>query len=434
MSAFTDFAKRITPLDAIVRRPPGLYQHYRQQLRFEDTLDICERRALQGERVENTIAQARKAAHYRDLPAGTTLRELPILEKQDIRRHGEAMRPAGMRLAARAVTSGSTGVPLVLWRSPACVAYEQATVDHLISMAGFDPLNARVLLMRADTFKHPDDTSPPYGRQITRTRAALSAQHLHGGTFAAYSEFIEAFRPDFLFVYSATFDLLLRLMEQQRTGLRIPLVMTSCEVPASDLRARAARQLGAVMLDYYGQAERVACAYSLTDGEYWLRPGYGAVEFLRGDDGMEIVATGLRNGAQMLLRYRTGDVAGVDDDASEERLEEIALGMRHFRGISGRTSEYLVLEDGSRVVGLNHIVRDVRGIASAQILQKDFDFIELVVVPASDFDESSIATIKARLEKKVPSRVRYSIRLTETPCRTRAGKAPLFFSELEPAP
>ena len=430
MVTLTSIAKRLPAIDRLVRRPPVLYRRLRAQLVEEDELDLDERLKRQAARLEKTIERAKRTPHYNAMSPVATLEDIPLLDKATLRDNHAAFRPRRFGLSARAVTSGSTGVPLVVRRSPYSVAYEQATIDHLIARAGFDPLNARILTLRPDVFKHPDDQAPPYWWVAGRSRAALSAQHLNEKSLPHFANFIREFRPDFLLAYAGSFDLMLRLLEQGPTRLQIPLVVTSCEVPAADLRKRAAEQLGALMLDYYGQAERVACAHSLEDGEYWFRPDYGAVEFVPGETGIELVATGLRNSAQFLLRYRTGDFVETSTTCDPASLQRIAMGVEPFIGISGRSTEYLILRDGSRIVGLNHIVRDLHGIASTQIIQKDYELIDFIVVPGIGFDETCLDGLRQRISMKIPSCIHYKIRISESPYRTQAGKAPLFHSQL----
>jgi phenylacetate-CoA ligase len=61
------------------------------------------------------------------------------------------------------------------------------------------------------------------------------------------------------------------------------------------------------LLDYYGQAERVAFAYATAPGEYRFLPGYAHVEFEPADSEggnklYEIVGTSLWNRAMTLIR------------------------------------------------------------------------------------------------------------------------------------
>lgn len=431
MMRIQDLAKRVTPVDTLVRRPPWLYNRLRAEIAETDDMDLAGRKLRQETGLAEVLRAAGNAPYYKGRGIHGAINAFPLLDKPTVREHGEAMRPSNMRIAARAVTSGSTGIPLVLWRSPSMVFHEQATIDHLISKAGFDPISARVLLLRADTFKHPDDVEPPFWKHFSPNKAALSTQHLNKRTFPLYADFIREFRPDFLFAYAASFDLLLRFLEDTPHKLRIPLVITSCEAPAHDLRSRASAQLGSVMLDYYGQSERVACAWSIEDGKYWFRPEYGAVEFTPSEFGLEAVGTSLHNTAQFLIRYRTGDIVEIDGDADEERMKRIALGLEPFAGISGRLCEFLTLADGTRIVGLNQIIRDICGVASTQIVQKNFDRVEILIVPTSGFDESTVSTLRQRFANKVPSSVSCEIRTIDKPLRTKAGKMPLFINEME---
>ena len=112
-------------------------------------------------------------------------------------------------------------------------------------------------------------------------------------------------------------------------------------------------------------------------------------------------------------------------------MRRIALGLEPFAGISGRLCEFLTLADGTRIVGLNQIIRDICGVASTQIVQKNFDRVEILIVPTSGFDESTVSTLRQRFANKVPSSVSCEIRTIDKPLRTKAGKMPLFINEME---
>ena len=185
--------------------------------------------------------------------------------------------------------------------------------------------------------------------------------------------------------------------------------------------------LGALHVDYYGQAERVAFAWSVRDNEYHFLPGYGIAEFVdgQGHEDLEIVATNLQNTAQPLIRYATGDIArGV----TPQNARAVALGLTPFGGIEGRSAEFFELEDGSRILGLNHIPRGIPNCHFVQLVQAGPADLRIHVVPSSPEDhDQAIAAINARLDLRFPSSVHRKFVFSETPIRNSRGKSPLFF-------
>jgi len=86
----------------------------------------------------------------------------PILEKEELLGNEEKFRKPSI-FAIPASTSGSTGVPIRLWRSPRSVAAEQAFIDSIVDPFGLSFRNARLARFRGDLFKSPSDREPPYG-------------------------------------------------------------------------------------------------------------------------------------------------------------------------------------------------------------------------------------------------------------------------------
>ena len=95
--------------------------------------------------------------------------------------------------------------------------------------------------------------------------------------------------------------------------------------------------LGCELLDYYGQAERVAFAYATEPREYRFLPGYAHVEFQpdareeRRHVLYEIVGTTLWNHAMPLLRYRTGDLMQAAGLVGRARARRSDARHAHFR-------------------------------------------------------------------------------------------------------
>ena len=113
--------------------------------------------------------------------------------------------------------------------------------------------------------------------------------------------------------------------------------------------------------DYYGQSERVAFAYAFAPREYRFLPGYSHVEFVPYDSKLlpagghdrlyEIVGTTFWNSLMPLVRYRTGDLIRLPAAWGIAELQELALGLRSFRGIPRARAGSDRLSDGHSPYG-----------------------------------------------------------------------------------
>ena len=190
--------------------------------------------------------------------------------------------------------------------------------------------------------------------------------------------------------------------------------------------------MGVPVHDFYGQSERVCFASSSGAETYWFNPAYGRVEFApaRGYDSgpgrraVSIIGTTFWNDAMPLVRYDTGDFAIVPDSAGPDELEEIALGLRPFLGIAGRSDEFVVTPDGLRVTSVDQIAKDVDNILRTQIIQELSGEVIVRVLAGPRFNEADHRAILKNIATKMPPSLPCRVEIAERLTMTRAGKTP----------
>jgi phenylacetate-CoA ligase len=431
MNALSHLAARVKRLrlgDTFVRRNPFVYPG---ALRLFDHLEgssLDERVAWTERRLSAVLAAARGAAYGRSLPVTERVGDWPVLEKEQIRDTPQALRRGRPWVSSPATTSGTTGLPMELWRSFRSLAVEQAAIDRLLIRQGINPRNYRAAILRGDDIKRPTDQSPPFWELVGGGRRLIfSSNHLNARTIDAFAGALDEFRPDVLHAYPTvleSFCLLLRSVVGRQ--IRIPLTICSSEVLSDQTWDLALAALDTVLLDYYGQAERVAFAYAFEPGAYLLLPGYSHNELVLYDreedaDLYELIATGLWNLKMPLVRLRTGDLLRVPRGGD---LERVRWGVEPFDGIVGRSGDYLIGPDGDRLVGIDHIPRGVSNVVRMQVIQERPDYVRLLVLPGAGFSTQDRAALIANAAKKLPSTMRVTVETTTELERTSGNKAP----------
>jgi phenylacetate-CoA ligase len=213
--------------------------------------------------------------------------------------------------------------------------------------------------------------------------------------------------------------------------LRFKLVLTSSEELPAQARAKIANAFDARIIDYYGQAERVAFAWSEAPGEYYFHPGYGRVELQRTETGApEIIGTCFHNRAQFLLRYRTGDqiVLGANDD-----LGAIARGEASFQGVSGRASDVVYGPAGEVFLGLNHIPRPFDQIEGLQIVQTGPGEVLINVRSEHDHSDTLRDQIMSAARQKIGPSVKLEVAYVDAFRKSTAGKTPFVIHDWKPS-
>ncbi len=363
----------------------------------------------------------------------------PLLTK-DVLKADEIRFLAPSRLpTVGATTGGTTGLPLQLQRSLVSLNAEQFFLDRLLLADRVSFATSRIAVLRGDDVKDPSELTPPFGRYDNGgSRLVLSSAHLTGDTVGWYADELSRFAPDFLWAYPSTLSSLIRLLDATGRALAIGLVVTSSEMLSPAEAELAADRLGARIVDYYGQAERVALAAD-TGGGYRFDPLYATVELEpagqadgsavdeAGDElaAASIIGTGHWNSAMPLVRYETGDRIRYRPDGTADQLARIALGEAAFVGIGGRSADYLISPDGGVLVGIDHLPRGLTGVLRMQVRQPAAIEVQILVVTRSgDLDDGDRSTLEASIARKIPSSMSVAIEVVDELPRTAAGKTP----------
>lgn len=425
--------------DLLLRRNPLFYPSALELFDRLEEAALEERKQFTMQRVRKVLQAASRTRYGRRAKGTEHLAEWPLLDKSAVRDDPLAFVLAPTWLSSPASTSGTTGLPLRLYRSFQSVAVEQASIDRLLLAKGVNPLTARTAVLRGDNIKDPSDRQPPFWKFVAGgRRMVMSSNHLSLHTISAYHTALESFAPECLMAYPTSLESLCRFLQEEGRSLRIPLVVTSSETLTPQTRRLAQEVLEAELVDYYGQAERVAFAYSFREDEYRFLPGYALVELLPvGDeDGMvlyEIVGTNLWNLRMPLVRYRTGDLIRLPAGLSEAHREAICYGVEPFRGVLGRCGDYLVAPDGAHLMGIDHIPREVEHVVRIQVIQETLHRVRILVVPAPGFSERDRQQILHNASLKLPAEMQVEIEVVEELERTAQNKIPFVIRKFERA-
>jgi phenylacetate-CoA ligase len=430
MQALVKKLKLLQVGDAAVRRNPLYYAEAQRALERLERAGLEERRRWTHERLSEVLWPASRGAYGRSVRGGGDIWSWPLLTKSKVRASPGAFLMGSSLFTIKASTGGTSGAPLELVRSLRSVVFEQVCIDRMMHKVGVDARSARCAVLRTETIKDPNDFKPPYWiRAAGGKRLVLSSTHLNAATIHHFARAIEEFQPDCLLGYPTSLEALCFLLRRSGRRVRIPAVLCSSEVLHPHVWDVAREVLDCRVLDYYGQAERVAFAYATAPGEYRFLPGYAHVEFtsagVEGDHKLyEIVGTPLWNRAMVLIRYRTGDLIRVPASWGNRELEELALGMRTFSGVLGRDSDILISPDGVKITGISHFQRDVANIQRIQVIQESANRVLVHVLPAEHYGERDRERLMHNIREKVPNSMQVEIRSVTTLERTARGKTP----------
>jgi phenylacetate-CoA ligase len=430
MQALTKALKRWSVGDAMVRRNPLFYGDARATIQMLGNAGLEARQAWTEERLGKLLWIASRCAYGRSVGGNTQLDRWPLLQKEQVRLRPASFQASSRWLTIKASTGGTSGVPLQMVRSLPSVAYEQACIDAMIERLGTDARSARIAVLRGDNVKDPSDRTPPFWIEVAGgQRLLLSSNHLDVSTVRDYAAVLEHFKPDLLFAYPTSLESLCLNLRSAGASLKIARVLTSSEVLAPSVWQLAHETLNCHLLDYYGQAERVAFAYAQESEAYRFLPGYAHVELHQIDRSeevatFEIVATSLWNFAMPLPRYRTGDLVRLPARYGAKEIEEISLGVRTFPGVLGRDRDVLISPTGAKLTGIDHFQRDVANLVRIQVIQETLHDVRILVLAERGFGADDERQLLNNVRSKLPDSMNVQIERTEKLERTAAFKIP----------
>lgn len=371
-----------------------------------------------------------------DIHTGGDLYKLPVLTKQDIRRHWDELRARNVpnRRVTMGRTGGTTGVPLKFTLDTARVIFDHALIYRHWSWAGFRPGDWHVIL-RGLVLVPTDRATRVYWRHdwVTR-RIYLSGFHLARETVASYADRLRAWAPKILAGYPSNLFALARFMEAAGMVAPVPAIFTSSEVVTPVERAVIERQFAGKVWDRYGTGERLVVSQQCEHGRYHQNVEYGLLQVddecgepcAPGAHG-RLIHTGLTNLSMPLIRYVIEDMGHTLDDACP-----CGRGLPLMGPVTGRKDDVILTADGRLMprAGLDQIHEFVDNLERCQLVQERPGAVTVRVLPRPGFNAADEAELKRQLARRLGPDTQIEIELVEALELTPTGKERFIISRL----
>lgn len=295
-----------------------------------------------------------------------------------------------------AATSGTTGIPLVVFGTKDTEEKHWATIVDLWGRIGFRP-ESRAIFFDAD-IREGKRTGLPwkkYGKKLI-----LSSNFFVPEWIDKFIEMINSFKPEYLIGFPhtiATFSSYVKsrgkTFDEQLKGIIVyaeNVYTWQRDIIEEVFRAR--------VLPDYGQVEKVSHGGGCEHSDYYhLYPQYGFTEYVSLRNGSnELVGTGFINYAMPFIRYRTGDMCVRTAKACPNcgRSYDVVPDIR------GRGGDFLVNADG-RIVSVYLDVHSeaFQKVERFQLYQDRPGKVELRVWPDRNYKKEDASVILSELKK-----------------------------------
>lgn len=410
-------------------------------------------RTWQEERLARLLAHAaREVPYYREMWSGRRRRgdaaavedlaSWPVLEKEPLRRHPRAFLAdgaRGQRLFAES-TSGSTGTPVSLYwdeeTTRGWYALVEARCRRWHGLTRQDPW----AILGGQPVAAASRRRPPFWVwNAAMSQLYLSSSHLAPDLIPFYLEAMREHGIRWLYGYGSALDTLASF-GQGHAALGLELVMSNAEPLYLHQRERIAAAFACPVRETYGMAELVAAASECPAGGLHLWPEVGFAELEDGQgrvapaapgESGDLIATGLLNFAQPLVRYRLGDRLAFAPDAADE-AGRCACGrlLPRLAAVDGRSDAVVITADGRRIGRLDPIFKGGLPLLEAQVVQETFERLRLRYVPAPGFSLATENELRRRFAARVGD-LELVFEQVERLERTRGGKLRGVVSQLQ---
>lgn len=367
-----------------------------------------------------------------DIRQLSDIKKLPMLTREDILNNYDKLHAVtfSRRLCQTAETSGTTGQNIRITRDYRSILHEEAFINRYLSEFGLSGKNLRIAHFRGEVLpqerlkSHQFSVKAPFGNRLIFSSFELGPEN-----FPYYLDQLQSFKPHMLYGYPSVLLVLAKLLHDHGVSLQLSAVMTSSENLSPENRLFMESIFQCRVLDWYGQAERVAAISLCPRGHYHLVEDYSIIELVDSPNGHEIVGTSLFNYAMPLIRYRTSDYVRIDT----EKTQPCTCGS-HFRcvdGLFGRKPGYILTPENQRipVFLLDDLINLNDGVLEFQIAQQHRDELILNLVTLPSYTGDNEQEIRHRLIERISGSMSYVFRYCQHLKRSPGGKMIHFLLE-----
>lgn len=396
-------------------------------------------------RLKNVLISAyRHVPYYRELmkSAGYNpvtdysgpkdLRFLPVTTKEDFKkRDPEEFIREGTVLSRcyRETTSGSTGIPLVIYRSPYERSVQIAKWLRVLFLNGYD-VRQKVMSL-----------SPPW--RLHEGRTFLNRLNIFRKLSVDYhssaKEMVDAFlayKPDVLYGNRTHLDMM--ASELKRRGIEykdLKLVAVAAEVIHENSRKLYLKHFGVKLTEIYGSTEMGTMFHEIPEHNgLQIMEDLTYCEFLGpngepvkpGEPGRTVVTDLLRT-TMPFIRYDQGDRAVYE--YIEDKAGKIC---KRVTKIFGRDDDYASLPDGT--IRPFHVFYEImdryENLCQFRVVQKKKDLIQVHVAANDDYLKSIRDDMLEQLHENFASDIRFEIIRVDKIDPDPSGKIRMLISEI----
>jgi len=365
---------------------------------------------------------------------------IPVLEKKEIKENIELMISDGycIRDLIKLKTGGSTGKSLEFFISEECSEMRNACARRHDRWSGWEVGEPFAALWGNPVI--PSDLRSRFLSWLLKPGICLDTMNITDDTIMRFAEECNRVKPTLLFGHAHSIFLLAEYMKRMGIDTIRPRAIISTSMMLMPHERKCIEEVfGFKVTDRYGceEVSLIASECERHEGMH-LNIEHLFIEFIR-EDGRpagpgeygNIIVTDLMNRAMPFIRYKVDDMG----EPSNRRCS-CGRGMPLMERVVGRTADFLIRQDGSRVAGVSLIentLTRIPGIDQMQIIQKDIDYIIINLVDGPGYSSKSQEELIKYMENQFGRQVKVEVcRVSHIPSE-RNGKFRFSICMVSPA-
>jgi phenylacetate-CoA ligase len=355
-------------------------------------------------------------------------RRLPVLTKADIRARGAALRSTACDGAGlhRKETSGSTGVPVVVFVDEASHQHKRACTLLADEWSGWH-FGERAAKLWGDRGSLRAGWRGWLRNALLERITYLDTLKVTGAALAEFAAKLRRAPPSLIFGHAHSLYLFAEYARSEGITLRPRGVISAAMVLHAWQRRAIEAAFGCPVTNRYGceEVSLIACECEQHAGLHVNAEGV-YVELLRdgrpvgpGESG-SVVVTDLTNRAMPLLRYQVGDGAVWSDRACP-----CGRGWPLLERVEGREADYVVTPAGELVSGISltdHFAVHIPGVAQVQIIQEEVCRFVFRIVRGPEFGPASLRRLRELVAQRFGPAVAFTCEYPDRIPQEPSGK------------
>ncbi len=365
------------------------------------------------------------------------LQQFPLTDKALIRKQDEQLKADDARGLAKFNTGGSSGEPLIFYIANKRVSHDVAAKWRATRWWGVDIGDVEAVIWGSPIELGTQDKIKLIRDKLLRTYL-IPAFEMSPVKVDGFIKQIKALKPKMLFGYPSALAHI--ATHAEKTGivvnnLGIKVAFVTSERLYDHQRKKIEHVFSCPVANGYGGRDAGFIAHQCPKGGMHITAEDIIVEIVdetgeilpHGMSG-EIVITHLATRDFPFIRYRTGDVGILSD-----QLCACGRGLPLLKEIQGRTTDFIVAQDGTVLHGLAliYVMRDIDGVEAFKIVQQSLEEIVVFIVKNQDYLEITESKIREEFKQRLGQGVSIKIDYLDVIEKEKSGKFRYVISHVE---